>query len=341
MRGRKRSAELERADFIHKILPSATGIAGTRGPARETALAVVAAEYAQLLATWRDRVTASTLMSYISKLRSGLLEALPSDEAAIIFEIVRHPEDISAQVSADYKARIATEHRELTEIDKWQELIDCAREALWSDAPMDVAAGLALLTGRRSYEIWCSGSFDPAADSLDGVTRVQRFWVTFAGQAKTRGAAGSMHDLSYRIPVLASARDITQRHAWLRRSDLGSGLAGVDNKTFERRGMNSRMVGAVNRIFLHWWPRSTSLTPKDLRSLYAELTYCLFCLPHPGAQQSRNSWYSAVLGHHPSQLQTSLSYFDWYLKGHREDAERQLRSYEASLLAQTQMADEA
>lgn len=341
MRGRKKSAELERAEFVEKIKPFADGIAAENDAARSIRLAEIEVHYAALMDAWRQRVAPSTVMSYVSKLRSALQAELSTGDAAITMEIVRHPEDLSAMVSADYKAKVATEHRELTEVGQWQELIDCARNAIWSDTPVEVAAGLALLTGRRAFEIWCSGSFDYAIDHLDGATRVQRYWVSFKGQAKTRGAEGTMHNQSYRIPVLAPARDIVQRHAWLRRSDLGASLAGADGDTFKRRGVSSRMVHAVTSVYLRWWPPSVGLVPKDLRSLYAELTYCLFCLPQPGVQQSRNSWYSAVLGHHPSQLATSLSYFDWYLKGHREDAERQLRGYEASLLAQTQVADEA
>ena len=69
------------------------------------------------------------------------------------------------------------------------------------------------------------------------------------------------------------------------------------------------LAEAVTDAFGGLWPVEDRLTPSSLRPLYAEIAYRHF---GPGAV-SKNSFFSAILGHTLKDLETSLSYMDYHL----------------------------
>ena len=145
--------------------------------------------------------------------------------------------------------------------------------------PFDLAAALALLTGRRMIEIFKCGVFTAVSDHA----------VTFSGQAKK---GDHEEPPSYEIPVLASPHLINSALATLR--------AAKDCTALTNRGVNLRYANSANAA-------ARRLLGNDhhfhtLRGVYAVLAYNA-CLPH---KYSLNAFVAKVLGH--AGLGSSLHY---------------------------------
>ena len=70
------------------------------------------------------------------------------------------------------------------------------------------------------------------------------------------------------------------------------------------------LAEAVTDAFGAEWPSDDRLTPRSLRPLYAEIAHRHFS----PAAVSKNSFFSAILGHTLKDLETSLSYMDYHLR---------------------------
>ena len=144
--------------------------------------------------------------------------------------------------------------------------------------PFDVAAALALLTGRRTVEIFKTGNF----------TAVSEHAVSFSGQAKKN----LDEPTNYEIPVLASSELIQSALERLR--------AAKDCSALTNRDVNLRYANSCNAA-------ARRLLGEDhhfhtLRGVYAVLVYHA-CLPH---KYSLNAFIAKVLGH--TSLSSSLHY---------------------------------
>ena len=191
----------------------------------------------------------------------------------------------------------------------WREIVERATALLASDAPLDLVAGLLLVTGRRPYEVCCTGRFAPAPLPGGAPGARSRWTVLFSGQAKTKGRPGTRHDTAYEIPVLAEARAIIAALDKLRVSPEGRAWAGISNEEFRATTLRLALTEAVTRAYDDLWPEGDRLEPRALRPLYAEIAHKRF----GPAGVTKNSFFAAVLGHTISDLHTSLSYMDYHL----------------------------
>ena len=85
-----------------------------------------------------------------------------------------------------------------------QKMIDVAESLLDSESAYNICAGLLLLTGRRTVEIWLTGNFEV----------IKKDHVLFSGQAKNANAKEPRDN--YEIPVLADANKIANALTRLR-----------------------------------------------------------------------------------------------------------------------------
>jgi hypothetical protein len=269
----------------------------------------------------QDR-TPATIKLYVTKYRNAIRERFGADAPALNY--VRHNPDVMAEVRTAYKARVATEHRSLIPMPTWRELREAAIALLDSPDPLEIVAGLLLVTGRRSYEICCTASFDLVP--IAGTKGFDRWHLAFSGQAKTRGAAGTKAGETYVIPCLANAPTVRRAFMRFRASPLAAGLAGLDGETFSQRiahRLNNTAKLALGRYFSDGAP----FTPKSLRSLYAEIAFKNFAQP----DRSKSAFFADVLGHQEWDLETSLSYFDFYLDD-PDEAQRAIEQAQAQLI---------
>jgi Telomere resolvase len=171
-------------------------------------------------------------------------------------------------------------------------LIDQCRKTLNNARanPYDLAAALALSTGRRMVELFSTGSFQPVEGNEQA--------CVFAGQVK-KGALEV--DIPYQIPLLASLNSINDA---LQRLRAAKKCTGLDNRSINSKYTNScnsaarRLLGKQHHFH-------------TLRGMYAILAHTC-CLPH---KLSVNSFLSKVLGH--QSLSTSLHYSNIHVENLR------------------------
>ena len=162
-------------------------------------------------------------------------------------------------------------------------LIQQARETLESDISLafDLAAAIALLTGRRMIEIFKCGNFDKAPKSYGPRAAV------FSGQAKNDGETPP-----YTIPLLCTHSALIKGLSRLRRMKPASDLTNAE--------VNARWSGRCNAAARKLLGAGRKF--HDLREAYAVITHNL-ALPHAW---SLNFWVSRMLGH--AGLDNSLHY---------------------------------
>jgi Telomere resolvase len=171
-------------------------------------------------------------------------------------------------------------------------LIDRCRTTLTNPRAnaYDLAAALALLTGRRMVELFLTGAFEPVEDNEQA--------CVFAGQVK-KGALEV--DIPYQIPLLASINSINDA---LQRLRAAKACEGLDNRAVNAKYTNScnsaarRLLGKQHHFH-------------TLRGVYAILAHTC-TLPH---KLSINSFLSKVLGH--QSLNTSLHYSNIHVENLR------------------------
>jgi Telomere resolvase len=152
--------------------------------------------------------------------------------------------------------------------------------------PFDTAAALALITGRRTVEIFKTAAFTPASEHS----------VMFCGQAKK---GDLLEAIAYEIPVLAPHDLINSALVRLR--------AAKDCTELTNRDVNLRYASSSNS-------GARRLLGKEhhfhtLRAVYAAVVYNC-CLPH---KYSLNAFVARVLGH--ATLGSSLNYCNIHVEG--------------------------
>jgi hypothetical protein len=101
-----------------------------------------------------------------------------------------------------------------------------------------------------------------------------------------------------------------------RASPIGMDLWGLDGAAFSQR-LAGRLNNAVKINLAHFFSDGVAISTKSLRSLYAEIAYRHFA----GPGQSKSAFFAEILGHQQWDLETSLSYFDFYLDDEDEAAQ--------------------
>jgi len=278
--------------------------------------------------------TPATRKLYVSKYRNAIRAKLGAE--AIALKYVRHNTKESGEIRQAYKARIALSHRSLVGMPRWQEMVDHAASLARTGTPIETAIASALLTGRRTIEVCVTGwvSRRPA----DNGVGFEKWAVLFEGQAKTREAEGTQSGKAYRIPVLAPAALVIEAWQRMRASEPGSKWALLNSDEFTSTGMHTRLVEACIRAFSPFWPKNASipLSPKALRALYAEIAYKHF------AKQdvSKSAFFADILGHQRWDLETSLSYFDFYIDDPKSAADAVVSGQDELIKAAQERGDE-
>lgn len=150
--------------------------------------------------------------------------------------------------------------------------------------PNRVAAGLLLLTGRRTIEIFQRAEFKIAGDRS----------FRFKGQAKSKGSSQSRDD--YDIPVLADPYAILDAFHWLRKAYPCEGLTGQQVNRKVAPNLGKACQSAFGKAI-------PDCTPHDLRAAYAEI-----CLNFFWGQTGYNIYFSQILGHSQNDVVTALRY---------------------------------
>jgi hypothetical protein len=153
-----------------------------------------------------------------------------------------------------------------------------AAQLIESDRPLDIAAGLLALTGRRPIEILKTARFELTGDQNT---------VMFSGQAK------SIELRPIEIPTLIDAKRIT---AALERLRDGLPLQHADNTAVNRQ--TAKQLGQIVRRHF-----SEDLVPKDLRDVYLDAAYNA-----RKPEVSRWAYAAEILGHDPLDVSTGFGY---------------------------------
>ncbi|WP_234053790.1 MULTISPECIES: protelomerase family protein [unclassified Xanthobacter] len=257
----------------------------------------------------------STRISYVSKYRTEIKVALGEDSPFL--NIVVAPVDWVRQMQANQVARVAAPAALMT-IPLWREIIQRARELLHSTDPLDVGIGLLTVTGRRPLEAFSQGSFERVPLTQSSGPAFARWAVLFRGQAMTRGQEGTRAGQAYMIPTLAPAKEIITALARLRSSDAAASdlvvkagetqrlkWADMTSEDFRRAIIERGLLRQrIPELFADLWPGTTGLTAHNFRSLYAEVAYKNFA----EGRFTKNSFFSAILGHTAKDLETSFAH---------------------------------
>ncbi|WP_082789640.1 protelomerase family protein, partial [Acetobacter malorum] len=275
----------------------------------------------------------TTRKLYVSKYYRPAAKAILGEDSPYL-TMIAVPADMMDRINGDYRHRVISQNKTLIHVPHWRDLVDVAsgviRKAqgwtrLTTDQATQVAAALLLLTGRRPYEVISCGSFEPAALPGGAKGAKSKWSVMFSGQSKTRGREGTNFETAYEIPVLAPAPDVLAAFQKLRASPDGQEWQTLTNDEFSAltnsRGPDGVLAirAVVTDLYGPLWPKEDmvfnrranrdEVKVKGLRPLYAEIAYKFFSAP----AISKNSFFATVLGHTAKDLETSLSYFDYYL----------------------------
>lgn len=210
---------------------------------------------------------------------SGLPGA--DDPKGVWLRYLKLPKFYADERNADTREGVAG--RRVGQIDvSARKFTAAAKAALSSQDWRDKAVGIAALTGRRTAEILILGDLSNTAGA--GA-------MTFTGQAKTRGAAGTTQE-PYKIPVLASPDSIMAALVSIRAERPE--LSGMDYNTFHDTHA-SKLTMATRRVFADAF--DTTPKTKDLRAAYAAINYAKFLKTNKGKGKSVIEFYASILGH--------------------------------------------
>lgn len=283
---------------------------------------------------WQGRLTASwnarqeefadkTLASrklYIVKFRNAIKEwfaTLPGDDPrhaleSKVLSVITFPDGMTETLTRDYNKAVKTRAENLVLIRNPDEMVSAFVEWLESPDIRQKALGVMALTGRRFIEVVKTGVFRPVVEKLPKGTARMKYVVEFEGQAKTREAEGSMHGVSYRIPVVPAGKVDTvpmvlKAVEEIRNSKLGKRwqtFGYVDLNAGESGRFNGQLRGSLSAIEGMTDEALGKLSVKWLRALYAELAYARFGT----MRKTKSAFFAQILGHTEDDLKTSLSY---------------------------------
>ncbi|MEV4241704.1 protelomerase family protein [Nocardia sp. NPDC049737] len=241
-----------------------------------------------------EKFSVLTTRKLIIAYRNAIREAF-GEEAAILETLRYSParaDDFKAHQIETREAR----HRDQRPLDAEEHvesallLLGHAVKMRWS-TPAAIA-GLCALTGRRPYEVTCTGRFVPVAGN--------RHEIIFSGQAKTRDDERAA--APFTIPVLGDRELILEAIEMLR----GKIDVDMDNKTFSQR--YAKEIGLQSKKAFKD-AEGNPLKPSDLRDAYAIIAYEEFAPKKVSSVQFMND----ILGHKSEYLDTTLYYISFYL----------------------------
>jgi hypothetical protein len=162
---------------------------------------------------------------------------------------------------------VATRNESVQFIDNPDAIVSKAVELLDSPEWSEVAAGLSVLTGRRSSELLSTANFEKAS----------KWSVVFTGALKRRG---ELQELSFEIPTLTTA-DLVVKALEKVRSELPQA------KNLPANQVNSKFGGAVARAcdkhfegLVPYREGKDNLYTHLFRAVYATIATFWYCPPH-------------------------------------------------------------
>lgn len=238
----------------------------------------------------KNQLKITTLKSNFSIYRNTL-KTLDIPNLADCFEVFRLSKEEYKGLKIHQKEQIFDDNTNLRPIYNYDQIILKSESLLDSSAYTAVACGLCLLTGRRLTEILKTAKFE-----FDDQNN-----IVFSGQLKTKESDNAQLN-PYKIPVLSDPNLII------------SGLNNLRNlKDFSNlstKEVHSRCNKSCNEaVKRHYKGLIENVSVKDLRSIYATITYVLFCPP----TISETAYHARILGHSELDLSTAQSYKDFYL----------------------------
>ncbi len=190
------------------------------------------------------------------------------------------------------------------------------------------AAALALLTGRRTVELFRgrleisdATERDPMLAGADGAT------LRFTGQAKPRGDGPTP---AYDIPVLADPARVLRAFQELQRDYPA--IANLEERfpdesaTQINKRLDSKVASQMGEYVRASFDdnRGGTLTPKDLRGVYAATAWEWFAREQ-SPQPTYNAFAAKILGHNEKDVGTALSYQTFYTVGESRTFDRAYR----------------
>lgn len=242
----------------------------------------------------------------VSRTRGAVKAALGEDHpSADYFKLTKEEYE---GMRTEYAETVTERQLNPTRIKNWQAFIDRSVDLINSDKYVDVAIGLALLTGRRIFELVGQSYTDLSPAPLNGDPAAKsRYHVLFKGQAKTKESEGNRSESAYKIPVLADAKVVISAFRRLR-EDLAPHLVGKTSQ--ELNAAISKYLGKrFSEKYSDLWPEGYKASLRDLRALYAEISSRVFNKTGTNEEvQKPNRFYASILGHSHLDLNTANSY---------------------------------
>ena len=192
----------------------------------------------QLRELWAQRgfTELSQQQSLMDLTRRAIKDQLGEDHFSLTFISFTSEEQV--ELNNHKQDRVAKRNENVQHLDNPEEIVAQALKLLDSLEWAEIAAGLALLTGRRSSELLSTAQFVPKS----------AWSVTFTGALKRRGESQA---LSFEIPTLAPAERVCEALGKIRQA-----LPEASQMT--ARAINSKFGPAVARAcdehFLHLVP---------------------------------------------------------------------------------------
>lgn len=270
----------------------------------------------------------------ISRYRVAIREVL-GDHIALKYMRLKDTDQDSVH-DADRK-RVVKQHRSRRALNVARH-IEIAREvlsrAVGDTPPLEVAAALIAVTGRRPSEVLRDltphGDFTERTGKYDdilfdaSVKEHNRWSIVFHGQRKTRDSESARG--AYEIPTLVEPSLVFRALRFLR------SVYSQANKTDEQISSNtSSHLGKYAKGGHHGFATQKSpgysdidglpLNPKDLRAAYATCAYELFA----PRNVTWNAYCSFILGHTEQDILTSFSYDVFYPHKAKSDYDKKLR----------------
>lgn len=192
------------------------------------------------------------------------------------------------EIKNEYMKKVVAKNNHQIAVTKEDVLknIELAENLMCSEHPIDLIISVAVVTGRRFYEIACTAIFESYPDNDK--------MLIFTGQAKTR--QDYAHE-SFAIPCLSSYKKIAQSLEKLR-------LMKPELMEYTSEQFNNSYSRPINNAVKKKHKFKCVSQPKDLRNIY--LAYCLKYLKP--VLVSNNAYAAEILGHSNEDIQTANSY---------------------------------
>ncbi|NJP10094.1 MAG: hypothetical protein HC866_11950 [Leptolyngbyaceae cyanobacterium RU_5_1] len=232
--------------------------------------------------------------SLMDRTRRAIKDRLGEDHFAL--ESMRFTTEEYVQINNEKQGVVSQRNEQVQFLDNPDAIVAQAVRLLNSPEWSEIAAGLSVLTGRRSSEILSTAEFVPKT----------KWSVTFTGALKRRGET---QILSFEIPTLTTAEKVCKALEKVRRElpeALGLSPQAVNSK------YGQAVARACDRHFAELVPvreGKDNLYTHLFRSVYATIATFWYCPPRVNETEFRAyiQGHFAVLDEHNPELRRSLA----------------------------------